>query len=99
MSILYSIYYRDDNVYIVHIKKCLDAIDILGGKRMRKSVKEFLTVQEIAREMRVSWKTVVRLIQSGELPAIKFGRSYRILKTDYQEYLKKRSIQPPDTTP
>ena len=63
---------------------------------MRKPLKEFLTVQEIAREMRVSWKTVVRLIQSGELPAIRFGRSYRILKQDYQRFLESRHIQPPD---
>ncbi len=65
---------------------------------MRKHMQQYVTVGEIAKEMRVSWKTVVRLIQSGELPAIKFGRSYRVLKSDYQEYLRKQHIQPPDTT-
>lgn len=61
-------------------------------------MREFLTVQEIAKELRVSWKTVTRWIQSGDLPAIKVGRTYRILKSDYQDFLKQKHIQPPDTS-
>lgn len=38
----------------------------------------FLTVAEVAEMMRVSTMTVYRLVHSGELPAIRFGRSYRI---------------------
>lgn len=38
----------------------------------------FLTVAEVADMMRVSTMTVYRLVQSGELPAVRFGRSYRI---------------------
>lgn len=38
----------------------------------------FLTVQEVAETMRVSTMTVYRLVKSGELPAVRFGRSYRI---------------------
>lgn len=38
----------------------------------------FLTVQEVADVMRVSTMTVYRLVQRGELPAVRFGRSYRI---------------------
>lgn len=38
----------------------------------------FLTVQEVAELMRVSSMTVYRLVHSGELPAVRFGRSYRI---------------------
>ncbi len=37
-----------------------------------------LTVAEVADMMRVSTMTVYRLVKSGELPAIRFGRSYRI---------------------
>ena len=37
-----------------------------------------LTVAEVADMMRVSTMTVYRLVQSGELPAIRFGRSFRI---------------------
>lgn len=38
----------------------------------------FLTVAEVAELMRVSAMTVYRMVQNGELPAIRFGRSYRI---------------------
>jgi len=38
----------------------------------------FLTVAEVAGMMRVSTMTVYRLVKSGELPAVRFGRSYRI---------------------
>ena len=38
----------------------------------------FLTVGEVAQMMRVSPMTVYRLVHSGELPAVRFGRSFRI---------------------
>jgi excisionase family DNA binding protein len=38
----------------------------------------FLTVAEVAGMMRVSSMTVYRLVHSGELPAVRFGRSFRI---------------------
>ena len=38
----------------------------------------FLTVAEVAEMMRVSTMTVYRLVHAGELPAIRFGRSFRI---------------------
>ncbi|GAB3402055.1 MULTISPECIES: helix-turn-helix domain-containing protein [Schumannella] len=38
----------------------------------------FLTVAEVAEMMRVSNMTVYRMVHAGELPAVRFGRSYRI---------------------
>jgi len=38
----------------------------------------FLTVGEVADMMRVSNMTVYRLVHAGELPAVRFGRSFRI---------------------
>jgi excisionase family DNA binding protein len=38
----------------------------------------FLTVQEVAEVMRVSNMTVYRLVHAGDLPAVRFGRSFRI---------------------
>ena len=38
----------------------------------------FLTVAEVAQMMRVSNMIVYRLVHSGELPAVRFGRSFRI---------------------
>jgi excisionase family DNA binding protein len=38
----------------------------------------FMTVAEVADMMRVSRMTVYRLVHSGELPAIRFGKSFRV---------------------
>lgn len=38
----------------------------------------FLTVAEVAEFMRVSKMTVYRMVHAGELPAIRFGRSFRV---------------------
>ena len=48
--------------------------------RMSRGLSEvrFLTVAEVADMMRVSRMTVYRLVHSGELPAIRFGRSFRV---------------------
>lgn len=39
---------------------------------------KFMTVTEVADMMRVSRMTVYRMIHSGNLPAVRFGRSYRV---------------------
>lgn len=41
----------------------------------------FRTVAEVADMMRVSKMTVYRMVHSGELPAIRFGRSFRVPET------------------
>ena len=38
----------------------------------------FLTVAEVALVMRVSRMTVYRLVHAGQLPAVRFGRSFRV---------------------
>ncbi len=38
----------------------------------------FLTVAEVADLMRVSRMTVYRMVHSGQLPAIRMGRSFRV---------------------
>lgn len=47
----------------------------------------FMTVGEVAEELRVSNMTVYRLVQSGDLRAVRVGRSYRIRPTDVDQYL------------
>lgn len=44
----------------------------------------FLTVAEVAEMMRVSKMTVYRMVHSGELPAIRFGRSFRVPESAVQ---------------
>ncbi|MDO4927935.1 MAG: helix-turn-helix domain-containing protein [Corynebacterium sp.] len=48
----------------------------------------FLTVAEVAEIMRVSKMTVYRLVHSGELPAVRVGRSFRVHESTVNEYLE-----------
>jgi excisionase family DNA binding protein len=48
----------------------------------------FLTVAEVATIMRVSKMTVYRLVHSGELEAIRVGRSFRVREQAVDQYLK-----------
>jgi len=49
---------------------------------------KFLTVAEVAAHMRVSKMTVYRLVHSGELPAIRVGRSFRVPEKAVHDYLE-----------
>ncbi|MEA3214495.1 MAG: hypothetical protein QOJ19_651 [Acidimicrobiia bacterium] len=53
----------------------------------------FLTVAEVAEQLRVSTMTVYRLIKSGELPAVRIGRSYRLRPVDVDQFLARRFTQ------
>jgi excisionase family DNA binding protein len=48
----------------------------------------FLTVAEVASIMRVSKMTVYRLVHSGDLPAIRVGRSFRVPEKAVDDYLR-----------
>ena len=48
----------------------------------------FLTVSEVATIMRVSKMTVYRLVHSGELEAIRVGRSFRVPEAAVNSYLR-----------
>ncbi|WP_202862681.1 helix-turn-helix domain-containing protein [Antricoccus suffuscus] len=54
---------------------------------------DFLTVAEVATLMRVSKMTVYRLVHSGELPAVRVGRSFRVPERAVHEYLDSAFIE------
>lgn len=47
----------------------------------------YVTVAEVAGQLRVSNMTVYRLVQAGQLPAVRVGRSYRIREEDVDRFL------------
>ena len=53
----------------------------------------FLTVAEVAALMRVSKMTVYRLVHSGELTAVRVGRSYRVPEKAVHDYLRDAFIE------
>ena len=54
----------------------------------------FLTVAEVADEMRVSRMTVYRLVHSGELPAVRVGKSFRVPVDALRHYLDSSTTLP-----
>jgi excisionase family DNA binding protein len=50
----------------------------------------FMTVGEVAAVLRVSNMTVYRLINAGELAAVRIGRSFRVREEDLDRYLGER---------
>ncbi|MFN2555260.1 MAG: helix-turn-helix domain-containing protein [Nitriliruptorales bacterium] len=55
---------------------------------------ELLTVAEVAGLLRVSTMTVYRLIRTGELPAVRVGRNYRVRRIDLDLYLQEKIVEP-----
>lgn len=49
-----------------------------------------LTVAEVSEILRVSTKTVYKLIKEKNLPAVKVGRENRIAKSQLIDYLRQR---------
>ena len=54
----------------------------------RLSEVRFLTVSEVAELMRVSKMTVYRLVHSGDLTAVRVGRSFRVPEQAVHNYLR-----------
>jgi len=54
---------------------------------------KFLTVAEVATVMRVSKMTVYRLVHSGELTAVRVGRSFRVPEKAVHDYLRDAFIE------
>jgi excisionase family DNA binding protein len=53
----------------------------------------FLTVAEVAGVMRVSKMTVYRMVHSGDLPAVRVGRSFRVPEQAVHDYLRNAYIE------
>ena len=49
--------------------------------------KKFMTLEDVADLLGVNYQLIYRLVRSGELPAIRLGRVYRVTKDDLNAYL------------
>lgn len=56
-------------------------------------VMEYLTVEEVAQELRYSIETVKRMLRKNDLPGYKLGGEWRIDKTEYEEWKRQRKNQ------
>lgn len=56
---------------------------------------QFYTLHETAAKFGVSYQMVYNLVRTGELPAFRFGKSYRVAERDLEAYLRKQRVQVP----
>lgn len=60
------------------------------AKPLEATQSRFMTVGEVASTLRVSSMTVYRLINAGELQAVRIGRSFRVRSDHLDRYLAER---------
>lgn len=58
---------------------------------METTKEEYLTSEEVAEKLKVKKITIYRMARSGKLPAIKFGKSWRISSVKLAEFLEKET--------
>ena len=51
-------------------------------------MEEYLTVEEISKNLKLRKETVLIWIRTGKLKAIKLGKAYRITENDLNAYLE-----------
>jgi excisionase family DNA binding protein len=54
------------------------------------SEKEWLTTEQVAKELQVNVQSVRKWINSGELEASQIGKGYRVSKEDLHAFMEKR---------
>lgn len=54
---------------------------------------QMMTVDELAKMLRVSTKTVYRLLKRGELPALRIGHHWRFSRKDVHRWLFEKRVE------
>jgi excisionase family DNA binding protein len=52
--------------------------------------REIMTIEQVAEYLQLNYYTVYRKVVSGEIPASKLGRTWRIMRKDVIKYLEKQ---------
>lgn len=58
-----------------------------------KNPEEFYLTEELADKLRVNVMTIYRYIKAGKLKAYKFGKEFRVEKSEFEAFLKKSSTK------
>ena len=57
--------------------------------------RQFITTAEAISCLRVNARTLYRFIQSGDLPAVRIGRQWRIRRNELEDWLERRRFVAP----
>lgn len=61
--------------------------------------RDWLSVADICEYMNVSAFVVTKLLRTGELPAVKFGREWRVARVDFQDYINRQRARAQEKGP
>ncbi|MFZ3171985.1 MAG: helix-turn-helix domain-containing protein [Carboxydocellales bacterium] len=50
---------------------------------------DVMTLEQVAKYLKIHYQTALKLVGKGEIPAGKIGRDYKILKSDVLAYLER----------
>jgi len=50
---------------------------------------EYMSLEEVADMLGVTYQLIYRLVRSGELPAVRLGKLYRVSRVDLDGYLER----------
>ncbi|MHB9010390.1 MAG: helix-turn-helix domain-containing protein [Carboxydocellales bacterium] len=50
---------------------------------------EVMTLEQVAKYLKIHYQTALKLVGKGEIPAGKIGRDYKIFKSDVISYLER----------
>ena len=51
---------------------------------------KLLSIEDVAEAVGLEYKTIYRLVRSGELPATRIGRVYRVYQADLETFLEQQ---------
>ena len=52
----------------------------------------FLTTEDVLAYLKVTPRTIYRLIRTGELPAVRIGRQWRFRRADLDDWLERQRV-------
>ena len=57
-----------------------------------KLQEQFVTVDELAEQLKVSQRTIQRIVERKEIPAIRIGRQWRFRREWVEEWLQRNTV-------
>jgi len=58
-----------------------------------------LTIPEVAQHLHISRSKVYQLVQAGDMPSVRFGRSVRVLASDLVDWIEVHKAGRPSPSP
>lgn len=62
----------------------------LSDSSAEPKLSPFLTTEDVLGYLKVTPRTIYRLIRSGELPAVRIGRQWRFRRADLNDWLDRQ---------